>query len=59
MTHPFIARFRATGRLPTLAEKAATIGSIAELDGFEAEIRRRGEMSGDVARAVLERRAAL
>lgn len=52
-----LARFKATGRMPSDADKIACIGSIEELDGYRAQhLRSRGPLSSDVFRALTARR---
>lgn len=52
-----VEALRRTGRVPTMADKIATIGCIEELNAFRLEyLARNGALPTDVFRALIERR---
>lgn len=55
----FIARYRATGQVPTLAEKIAQITDPAELDGVAIQLTKDGRDSEENKRLVATRRAEI
>jgi len=63
MTDPAVARilesFRATGKLPSVAEKLETIHDLDEVAEFRRELSRAGALDADAMRAIRDRQDVL